>query len=119
MTGFVWVSEEKVQLRQSSSGGLGPAPLSLRPMLLSPCLPLTCAMSVAATATDDVYESLDSYSWDDDAEFQSGLSAILGNNSSPEQASELTLRARCFYYARSASQCMSKFLSMSLHAKFL
>ena len=102
MTGFVWVSEEKVQLRQSSSGGLGPAPLSLRPMLLSPCLPLTCAMNVAAT--DDVYESLDGYNWDDDAEFQSGLSAILGNNSSPEQASELTLRARCFYYARFVSE---------------
>lgn len=57
-------------------------------------------MSVAAT--DDVFESLEGYNWDDDAEFQSGLSAILGSDSSPEQASELTLRARCFYYARSA-----------------
>ncbi|KAJ4289795.1 hypothetical protein N0V90_011126 [Kalmusia sp. IMI 367209] len=58
-------------------------------------------MSVAAAdGLNDVYEALENYNWDDDAEFQSGLSAILGSNSSPEQASELTLRARCFYYAR-------------------
>ncbi|KAH8723537.1 hypothetical protein GQ44DRAFT_710073 [Phaeosphaeriaceae sp. PMI808] len=57
----------------------------------------------ATTATDglnDVYEALELYSWNDDAEFQSGLSAILGSNSTPDQATELTLRARCFYYAR-------------------
>ncbi|KAJ4347914.1 uncharacterized protein N0V89_009286 [Didymosphaeria variabile] len=58
-------------------------------------------MSVAAAdGLNDIYESLEQYNWDDDAEFQSGLNAILGNNSSPEQASELALRARCFYYAR-------------------
>ncbi|KAF2128998.1 hypothetical protein P153DRAFT_292286 [Dothidotthia symphoricarpi CBS 119687] len=59
-------------------------------------------MSVAG-ATDglnDVYEALERYNWDDDVEFQSGLSAILGSNSTPEQAAELALRARCFYYAR-------------------
>ncbi|KAF1965850.1 hypothetical protein BU23DRAFT_560707 [Bimuria novae-zelandiae CBS 107.79] len=56
--------------------------------------------AAAADGLSDVYESLEEYNWDDDAEFQSGLSAILGSNSSPEQASELTLRARCFYYAR-------------------
>ena len=58
---------------------------------------------MSVTAPDDlndVYASLENYNWDDDAEFQSGLSAILGSNSSPEQASELALRARCFYYAR-------------------
>lgn len=48
----------------------------------------------------DVYEALERYNWDDDVEFQAGLSAILGSNSSPEQAAELALRARCFYYAR-------------------
>jgi hypothetical protein len=59
-------------------------------------------MSAAGTADglDDVYEALERYSWDDDVEFQSGLSAILGSNSTPEQAAELALRARCFYYAR-------------------
>lgn len=31
---------------------------------------------------------------------QGGLSAILGSSSSPSQAQELTLRARCFYYSR-------------------
>ncbi|KAF2491302.1 hypothetical protein BU16DRAFT_542441 [Lophium mytilinum] len=50
--------------------------------------------------TSDVYASVDSYPWDDDQEFQAGLSAILGSNSSPEQAIELELRARCFYYSR-------------------
>lgn len=63
--------------------------------------PLSFAMSVsAADGLNDVYEALENYNWDDDVEFQSGLSAILGSNSTPEQASELTLRARCFYYAR-------------------
>ncbi|QDS76901.1 hypothetical protein FKW77_004071 [Venturia effusa] len=47
-----------------------------------------------------LYEELDSYSWDDDAEFQGGLTAILGIDPPPEQALELTLRARCFYYQR-------------------
>jgi hypothetical protein len=56
-----------------------------------------------ATFTDglnDVYEALERYNWDDDVEFQAGLSAILGSNSTAEQAAELALRARCFYYAR-------------------
>lgn len=51
---------------------------------------------------DDIYEALENYDWDNDVEFQSGLSAILGSNSTPEQAAELTLRARCFYYTRCA-----------------
>lgn len=54
----------------------------------------------AAGGRDEVYEALEGYIWDDDVEFQAGLSAILGSNSSPEQAAELALRARCFYYAR-------------------
>lgn len=57
-------------------------------------------MSVATDGLDDVYAALETYNWDDDAEFQSGLNAILGSNTSPEQAAELALRARCFYYAR-------------------
>lgn len=54
----------------------------------------------AADGENEVYEALERYNWDDDVEFQAGLSAILGSNSSPEQAAELALRARCFYYAR-------------------
>ncbi|KAF2660820.1 hypothetical protein K491DRAFT_648563 [Lophiostoma macrostomum CBS 122681] len=59
-------------------------------------------MSAAPTvgSSSHVYEALESYNWDDDVEFQAGLTAILGSNSTPEQATELTLRARCFYYAR-------------------
>lgn len=59
-------------------------------------------MSVATDGLNDVYAALERYNWDADAEFQSGLSAIVGSNSTPEQASELALRARCFYYSRSA-----------------
>tara|TARA_R110002003_G_scaffold120_1_gene10598 strand:- start:8047 stop:8604 length:558 start_codon:yes stop_codon:yes gene_type:complete len=58
------------------------------------------AVAAASDGLDDVYEALERYTWDDDVEFQSGLSAILGSNSTPEQAAELALRARCFYYAR-------------------
>ncbi|KAF1844625.1 uncharacterized protein K460DRAFT_283642 [Cucurbitaria berberidis CBS 394.84] len=61
-------------------------------------------MSVATDGPEDVYEALERYNWDDDVEFQSGLSAILGSNSSPEQAAELGLRARCFYFARKFSK---------------
>jgi len=67
-------------------------------------LPSRSAMSAAGASDglNDVYEALERYNWDDDVEFQSGLSAILGSNSTPEQAAELALRARCFYYARYA-----------------
>lgn len=63
---------------------------------------MSMSMSVAASpdGLDDVYAALERYGWDDDVEFQAGLSAILGTNSTPEQAAELALRARCFYYAR-------------------
>ncbi|KAH9882740.1 hypothetical protein J1614_000105 [Plenodomus biglobosus] len=57
-------------------------------------------MSAATDGLNDVYAALERYDWDRDAEFQSGLSAILGTNSTPEQATELALRARCFYYSR-------------------
>lgn len=57
-------------------------------------------MSVTTGGLDDIYEALDHYNWDDDIEFQAGLQAIIGSNSTPEQTTELALRARCFYYAR-------------------
>ncbi|KAG9195001.1 hypothetical protein G6011_00121 [Alternaria panax] len=59
---------------------------------------------MSATSTDDglndIYEALERYNWDDDIEFQAGLQAIIGRNSTPEQTTELALRARCFYYSR-------------------
>lgn len=57
-------------------------------------------MSVAEDGLSDLYEDLERYNWDDDIEFQAGLQAIIGSNSTPEQTTELALRARCFYYAR-------------------
>ena len=46
------------------------------------------------------FQQLEDYAWHLDSEFQSGLQAILGPNPSAEQAEHLTLRARCFYFAR-------------------
>jgi len=49
---------------------------------------------------EQLFQQLDTYPWNSDEEFQSGLQAILGPNSNSEQAEPLTLRARCFYYSR-------------------
>ncbi|KAL8831475.1 MAG: hypothetical protein Q9191_000847 [Dirinaria sp. TL-2023a] len=40
------------------------------------------------------------YDWEADEEFQDGLRTILDLNASPEQAADLTLQAKCFYYSR-------------------
>lgn len=53
------------------------------------------------------FQQLELYPWDLDPAFQSGLQAILGSNPSKEQAEHLTLRARCFYFARYASSYAS------------
>lgn len=70
-------------------------------------LPSNCNMAAApesSSASHSIYAQVDSYAWDTDAEFQSGLGAILGSTASPEQAVELALRARCFYYSRYATR---------------
>ncbi len=47
-----------------------------------------------------IYYQLDEYPWDQDEEFQGGLRAILGSVQDPAQVDHLTLRAKCYYYAR-------------------
>ncbi|KAK5163590.1 uncharacterized protein LTR77_010539 [Saxophila tyrrhenica] len=47
-----------------------------------------------------LYHQLDEYPWDTDEEFQGGLSAILGSVQDPAQVEHLTLRAKCYYFAR-------------------
>lgn len=47
-----------------------------------------------------LYSQLDTYPWDDDQEFQGGLRAILGSTQNQEQLQHLTLRAKCYYFAR-------------------
>lgn len=71
-----------------------------RATAVAPAISFVMSVAAGSDGLNDVYEALDRYNWDDDVEFQSGLSAILGSNSTPEQAAELTLRARCFYYSR-------------------
>jgi hypothetical protein len=53
-----------------------------------------------APSATSFYEQLDNYAWVADAEFQSGLSAILSSATTTEQKEELSLRARCFYFSR-------------------
>lgn len=47
-----------------------------------------------------LYSQLDNYPWDEDQEFQGGLKAILGSSQNQDQLDHLTLRAKCYYYAR-------------------
>ncbi|SMR45881.1 unnamed protein product [Zymoseptoria tritici ST99CH_1E4] len=49
-----------------------------------------------------LFHQLDAYPWSEDQEFQGGLRAILGSVQDPQQVEHLTLRARCYYYARKA-----------------
>lgn len=65
-------------------------------------MPMSAAQTEprAIDSSPDVYQLLENYDWDSDEEFQGGLRAILGTNASEEQAAELTLRARCFYYSK-------------------
>lgn len=53
---------------------------------------------------ESLFRQLESYPWHSDAEFQNGLESILGPDASPDQAEQLTLRARCFYFSRYASE---------------
>ncbi|GAB7365405.1 hypothetical protein MBLNU230_g6483t1 [Neophaeotheca triangularis] len=47
-----------------------------------------------------LYNQLDSYDWENDPEFQGGLGAIIGPLQDQAQVEHLTLRAKCYYYAR-------------------
>lgn len=47
-----------------------------------------------------LYHQLDEYPWNEDEDFQGGLRAILGSVQDPAQVDHLTLRAKCYYYAR-------------------
>ncbi|CZT19695.1 uncharacterized protein RCC_05547 [Ramularia collo-cygni] len=49
-----------------------------------------------------LFQQLDNYPWAEDQEFQGGLRAILGSVQDPQQVEHLTLRAKCYYYARKA-----------------
>lgn len=48
------------------------------------------------------FEQLEQYRWDEDAEFQSGLSSILASAQTDEQNAETVRRAKCFYFSRLA-----------------
>ena len=61
----------------------------------------TNASSTNGGSQTRLFSAIDTYPWDADPEFQAGLQAIVGSNTDPRQVERLTLRARCFYYARS------------------
>ncbi|KAK5702988.1 hypothetical protein LTR97_003934 [Elasticomyces elasticus] len=54
------------------------------------------------SSNEFLFHQLDAYPWDADEEFQGGLQAILGSVQDPSQIAHLTLRAKCYYYARKA-----------------
>lgn len=56
--------------------------------------------TVSTGDSNHQYSLLDSYDWDNDQEFQGGLRTILASATSPAQLAHLTLRARCYYFAR-------------------
>ncbi|KAM3078063.1 hypothetical protein ACMFMF_004476 [Clarireedia jacksonii] len=60
----------------------------------------TESVQAAADGNISIFKELESYPWESDAEFQGGLTAILGSNSTPDRVRELTLRAQCFYISR-------------------
>lgn len=70
------------------------------------CLGNSGERNMAAEISDEqlgktyLYHQLDEYPWDQDEEFQGGLRAILGSVQDPAQVEHLTLRAKCYYYAR-------------------
>jgi hypothetical protein len=53
-----------------------------------------------------IFNNIYNYPWEQDIEFQSGLSAILKNNGEPapegetHQEVDLMLQAQCFYFSR-------------------
>ncbi|KAL8990201.1 MAG: hypothetical protein Q9177_001090 [Variospora cf. flavescens] len=51
-------------------------------------------------SNDSIYQQLESHSFANDLEFQSGLSTILSSTSSFPDPELLTLRARCYYFSR-------------------
>ena len=65
--------------------------------------PSVSEISAAEKNADSFLQEFEKYPWDTDAEFQAGLTAILGPDPSaanPSQIKDLMLRARCFYYTR-------------------
>jgi hypothetical protein len=59
----------------------------------------------AFASEEHLFQHLEAYPWSTDAEFQSGLRAILGSTPPREaqegsQQDELILQAKCFYYSR-------------------
>ncbi|KAK6351105.1 hypothetical protein TWF718_004276 [Orbilia javanica] len=56
---------------------------------------------------DRLFLSLENYCWEDDPEFQSGLTQILSTTTDPLQVRQLTRQAKCFFYSRKISRPIS------------
>ncbi|KAF3941251.1 hypothetical protein ABW19_dt0209067 [Dactylella cylindrospora] len=53
---------------------------------------------------DRLFLSLENYCWENDPEFQSGLTQILTTATTPQQIRQLTRQAKCFFYSRKISR---------------
>ena len=61
-------------------------------------------MGDTPTPNVDLFREINEYEWSSDAEFQSGLQAILDPSASADEIRRVALEAQCFYFSRSASQ---------------
>lgn len=60
----------------------------------------TETVSASPLSEVELYEKIESYDWSSDVEFAGGLQSILQSAQTPEQASELEARAKCFFLSR-------------------
>ncbi|KAF3918888.1 hypothetical protein ABW20_dc0104009 [Dactylellina cionopaga] len=56
---------------------------------------------------DRLFLSLENYCWEDDPEFQSGLTQILTTATDPPHIRHLTRQAKCFFYSRKIARPIS------------
>ena len=113
-SGFAHINTQPYPSRVSSRViGILDVPLTVDLVKLLHCTTMASKHTREQVAIDEdsVFQQLEDYPWETDAEFQSGLQAIVGPNPAPEQAEQLTIRARCFYFSRYTS-----FLS---HTKYM
>ncbi|KAK6341024.1 hypothetical protein TWF696_009335 [Orbilia brochopaga] len=62
---------------------------------------------VFSAEDDRLFLALEDYCWEDDPEFQSGLTQILAATTDPAAVRQLTRQAKCFFYARKIGRPIS------------
>jgi hypothetical protein len=82
------------------------SPSSLNPLAAPFKSTRPAPLPAPPTVNEVIFHNLSTYPFEQDAEFQSGLSSILGHPATrasaeeAEQNADLVLKAQCFYFAR-------------------